>query len=77
MKKISKIFSWTIIAILGVLWLIWKICISIISWLLAGRTPASVIEKNMNFGFNSSGTSSSIHWYWWGGISVSIEQRHI
>ena len=41
MGKISKGFSLTI-AILGVLCLIWGMCISVISWILAGKAPTSI-----------------------------------
>ena len=72
MGKISKGFSLTI-AILGVLCLIWGICISVISWVLAGKAPASIRHT-----YDSYSTDSySIPSYWWGGLGVSIQQRHI
>ena len=45
MGKISKGFSLTI-AILGVLCLIWGICISVISWVLASKAPTSVTHTD-------------------------------
>ena len=71
MAKISKGFSLTI-AILGVLCLIWGICISVISWVLVGKAPTSVSYKD---GVDTS--SYEIQTYWWGGLGVSIKLRHI
>ena len=59
MGKISKGFSLTI-AILGVLCLIWGICISVISWVLAGKTPTYVSYDD---GFNKR--HYYIQTYWW------------
>ena len=71
MGKISKGFG-SAIAVLGVLCLIFGICISAISWVLAGKTPTSI-------SYNKDGgeTSYSIDSYWWGGLGVSIRYRYI
>ena len=74
MAKISKRFSSTV-AILSVLCLIWGICIAVISWVLDGKTPASVTEKDIDLSFSDK--FYSIIPYWWGGLGVSIEQNHI
>ena len=73
MGKISKGFSLTI-AILGVLCLIWGICISVISWVLAGKTPTSITHTYVSYSIYST-DSHSIQQYWWGGLGVSIQQR--
>lgn len=74
MAKISKGFSLTV-AILSVLCLIWGICIAVISWVLAGKAPTSFTEKFMDNGFSEK--PYAFPTYWWGGLGVSIEQRHI
>ena len=76
MAKIRKGFSITI-TILGVLCLIWGICISVISWVLAAKTPRFITVKDMNSNTILSTRSSSIYKYWWGGLGVSIKQRCI
>ena len=73
MGKITKRFSITI-ATLGILCLIWGISISVISFVLAGKTPGSISEQDF---MASSGRHYSIDVYWWGGIGVSIKQRWI
>ena len=73
MGKIAKRFSITI-ATLGILCLIWGICISVISFVLAGKTQGSIGEEGMDF---SSERHYSFDSYWWGGIGVSIKQRWI
>ena len=68
MGKISKGFG-SAIATLAILCLIFGICISVISWVLAGKTPTSV-------SYYEDGkweTSYSIYSYWWGGLGVSIK----
>ena len=72
MGKISKGFSLTI-AILGVLCLIWGICISVISWVLAGKAPTSITHTDNTFSSYST-ESYSINPYWWGGLGVSMQQ---
>ena len=74
MAKISKGFSLTV-AILSVLCLIWGICIAVISWVLAGKAPTSFTEKFMDSGFSEK--PYAFPTYWWGGLGVSIEQKHI
>ena len=74
MAKISKGFSLTV-AILSVVCLIWGICIAVISWVLAGKAPTSFTEKIMDSGFSEK--PYAFPTYWWGGLGVSIEQRHI
>ena len=74
MAKISKGFSLTV-AILSVVCLIWGICIAIISWVLADKAPTSFTEKFMYGSFSEK--PYSFPTYWWGGLGVSIEQRHI
>ena len=76
MAKIRKGFSITI-TILGVLCLIWGICISVISWVLAAKTPRFIYEKDMNSNTIPSTRSYYIYTYWWGGLGVSIKQRYI
>lgn len=76
MAKIRKGFSITII-ILGVLCLIWGICISVISWVLAAKTPRFITEKDMNSNTILWTRSYSFYNYWWGGLGVSIKQRCI
>ena len=73
MGKITKRFSITI-ATLGILCLIWGISISVISFVLAGKTPGSISEQEF---MASSGGHYSIDVYWWGGIGVSIKQKWI
>ena len=73
MGKITKRFSITI-ATLGILCLIWGISISVISFVLAGKTPGSISEQDF---MASSGRHYSIDVYWWGGTGVSIKQRWI
>ena len=73
MGKITKRFSITI-ATLGILCLIWDISISVISFVLAGKTPGSISEQDF---MASSGGHYSIDVYWWGGIGVSIKQKWI
>ena len=72
MGKISKGFSLTI-AILGVLCLIWGICTSVISWVLASKAPTSVTHTD----YIDSTESYSIYPYWWGGLGVSMQQGRI
>ena len=67
MRKISKGFG-SAIAVLGILCLIFGICISVISWVLASKTPTSI-------SYSEDGVwerSHSIYSYWWGGLGVSI-----
>ena len=73
MGEITKRFSITI-ATLGILCLIWGISISVISFVLAGKTPGSISEQDF---MASSGRHYSIDVYWWGGTGVSIKQRWI
>ena len=72
MGRISKGFSLTI-AILGVLSLIWGICISVISWVLSSKAPTSITHNDGSYRTDSY----SIQAYWWGGFGVSIQQRDI
>ena len=73
MGKITKRLSITI-ATLAILCLIWGISISVISFVLAGKTPGSISEQDF---MASSGGHYSIDVYWWGGIGVSIKQKWI
>ena len=68
MGKVSKGFG-SAIATLGILCLIFGICISVISWVLAGKTPTSISYYKVDKGENSY----SIYPYWWGGLDVSIK----
>ena len=67
MGKISKRFA-TSVSVLGSLCLIWGVCISVISWVLANKAPTSI--SYTNDGFQTS--TIHIHAYWWGGLGVSI-----
>ena len=66
MGKISKGPA-TAVSVLGSLCLIWGVCISVISWVLASKAPTSISYKD---GFQES--KIYIHAYWWGGLGVSI-----
>ena len=68
MGKISKGFG-SAIAVLGILCLIFGICISVISWVMAGKTPTSITYYENKHRTNSY----SINSYWWGGLGVSIK----
>ena len=50
------------------------VSISVISFVLAGKTPESISEQDF---MASSGGHYSIDVYWWGGIGVSIKQKWI
>ena len=67
MGKISKRCA-TSVSALGSLCLIWGVCISIISWVLANKAPTSITYRNDGF----QRSKIYIHTYWWGGIGVSI-----
>lgn len=67
MGKISKGFG-SAVAVLGILCLIFGICISVISWVLAGKTPTSI-----SYYKNGVYENNSIYSYWWGGLGVSIK----
>ena len=67
MGKISEGFG-SAIAILGILCLIFRTCILVISWVLAGKTPMSISYYEDGKGE----TFYSIYSYWWGGLGVSI-----
>ena len=68
MGKISKGFG-SAIAVPGILCLIFGICISVISWVMAGKTPTSITYYENGYWKNSY----SIYSYWWGGLGVSIK----
>ena len=69
MAKISNGFSKTV-AVLGILCLMWGICISIISGVLASKAPT--------YTYYNDGSTSRYYYinpYWWGGAIVSITQQ--
>ena len=70
MAKISKRFSLAT-AILGVVCLVLGICISVVSWILASKAPASIYHS---IDGGSSGTYSYFKPYWWGGFIVSMKK---
>ena len=67
MGKISKGPAASV-SVLGSLCLIFGVCISVISWILASKAPKSI--SYTNGGFHQSTTY--IPAYWWGGLGVSI-----
>lgn len=71
MAKIGKGYSKTV-KFLGVLCLIWGICISIIPGVLVSKAP-NYIEYNDG----STLTNYHINSYWWGGAVVSITQQEL
>ena len=71
MAKINKRFS-KAVAVLGMLCLIWGICISIISGVLASKAPNYIYYND-----GSTSTDYYINSYWWGGAVVSITQKEM
>ena len=69
MAMISKKYGLAA-AILGVVCLVWGICISIILWILASKAPTSIYHS-VDGGF--SGSYSYFKPYWWGGFIVSMK----
>lgn len=67
MGKISK-GSAAAVLILGTLCLIWGVCSSVISWVLASKAPTSISYSDGGF----QEQTRYIHTYWWGGLGVSI-----
>ena len=68
MGKISKGFG-SAIAVLGILCLIFGIYISVISWVMVGKTPISITPYENKHRINSF----SIYSYRLGGLCVIIE----
>ena len=73
MGKISKGFG-SAIKIIGILCLIAGICISCISWELAGKTPTSITYYINGYEKRRYNPKYS---YWWEGLGVSIKWGYI